>query len=96
MRLAGCAETYVPWTENKWGLVMRGVTHPKRPFALRGFAYGVRHPTGMTASVYVIADRRLNPRALTPRPAVAWLPPARGPWNAALRCGDGSRTSRRG
>lgn len=40
---------------------MRVVTHHQRPFGLRAFAYGVRHPTGMTASVYVIADHRLNP-----------------------------------
>jgi len=38
----------------------RLTNHPTRDFALRAFAYGVRHPTGMTASVYVIADHRLN------------------------------------
>jgi len=65
-RLPGCAKTYVPWGEDKWGLVFAGARHPTRPFALRAFAYGVRHPMGTTPSVYEIAHRRLNaPRHAT-------------------------------
>lgn len=61
--LDGCVKTYVPWSENKWGIVFVGVAHPDRPFALRAFAYGVRHPTGTTPSVYRIAHRRLHDAA---------------------------------
>ncbi|MDP2710268.1 MAG: hypothetical protein Q8O56_03530 [Solirubrobacteraceae bacterium] len=59
-RLPDCFKTYVPWDEDRWGLVMIAVSHPTRTFALRAFAYGLRHPTGTTASVYRIADRRLG------------------------------------
>lgn len=59
-QLPHCLKTYVPWEENKWGLVLIAVAHPQRPFALRAFAYGNRHPSGMTASVYQIAHNRLN------------------------------------
>ncbi len=59
-RLPNCLKTYVPWGEDKWGLVLLAVVHPERPFALRAFAYGSRHPTGLTASVYRIAHQRLN------------------------------------
>jgi hypothetical protein len=58
--LPHCFKTYVPWEQNKWGLVFIAVAHQQRPFALRAFAYGNRHPTGMTASVYQIAHGRLN------------------------------------
>ncbi len=60
-RLPHCLKTYVPWEQNRWGLVFIAVAHPQRPFALRAFAYGNRHPTGTTASVYQIAHKRLNP-----------------------------------
>lgn len=59
-RLPDCFKTYVPWDENRWGLVMIVVSHPTRPFALRAFAYGLRHPTGTAPSVYRIADGRLG------------------------------------
>ena len=59
--LPDCFKTYVPWDENKWGLVLTVAAHPTRAFALRAFAYGVRHPTGTTPSVYQVAHRRLNP-----------------------------------
>lgn len=58
--LPDCFKTYVPWGENKWGLVLTVAAHPTRLFALRAFAYGVRHPTGTTPSVYEIAHRRLD------------------------------------
>lgn len=64
-KLPDCYKTYVPWGGNKWGLVFTVAAHPTRSFALRAIAYGVRHPTGTTASVYQIAHRRLN----VPRPA---------------------------
>ena len=60
-RLPDCFKTYVPWEENKWGVIFVVVANARRPFALRAIAYGVRHPTGTTRSVYQIADRRLNP-----------------------------------
>jgi hypothetical protein len=60
-RLPDCFKTYVPWEENKWGVIFVVVAHVRRPFALRAIAYGVRHPIGTTRSVYQIADRRLNP-----------------------------------
>src|ERR1700684_3440884 len=59
-RLAGCLKTYVPWPTGRFGLVLLPVAHPERPFALRAFAYGVRHPAGRKPSVYQIADRRHN------------------------------------
>ncbi|HEY3830583.1 MAG TPA: hypothetical protein VGL57_15440 [Solirubrobacteraceae bacterium] len=60
-RLAGCIKTYVPWPTGRFGLVLLPVAHPTRPFALRAFAYGVRHPAAHKPSVYQIADRRYNP-----------------------------------
>lgn len=59
-RLANCVKVYVPEGENKWGLVAAVVAHPDRPFGLRALAYGVRHPTGTTPSVYRIAHQRLH------------------------------------
>ncbi len=59
-QLGGCAKTYVPWPTGHFGLVMLAVAHPTRPFALRAFAYGVRHPAPNRPSVYEIADRRYN------------------------------------
>lgn len=59
-RLAGCVKTYVPWPAGHFGLVLLPVAHPTRPFALRAFAFGVRHPAANKLSVYAIADRRHN------------------------------------
>jgi hypothetical protein len=59
-RLAGCVKTYVPWPVGRFGLVLLPVAHPTRRLALRGFAYGVRHPAAHKPSVYEIADRRHN------------------------------------
>ena len=59
-RLAGCVKTYVPWPTGRFGLVLLPVSHPTRPFALRAFAYGVRHPAANKLSVYQIADQRHN------------------------------------
>src|ERR1700723_2055911 len=42
--LAGCVKTYIPWPTGRFGLVLLPVAHSTRPFALRAFAYGVRHP----------------------------------------------------
>jgi hypothetical protein len=53
-------KTYLPRGEDKWGLVLLAVAHAERPFALRAIAYGSRHPSGMTPSVYRIAHERLN------------------------------------
>jgi hypothetical protein len=59
-RLAGCLKTYVPWPTGRFGLVLLPVSHDIRPFALRAFAFGVRHPPAHKPSVYQIADRRNN------------------------------------
>lgn len=59
-RLASCLKTYVPWPTGRFGLVMLPVAHPTRPFALRGFAFGVRHPGAGKPSVYEIASSRRN------------------------------------
>jgi hypothetical protein len=59
-RLAGCVKTYVPWPAGRFGLVLLPVPHPVRPFALRAFAFGVRHPAPNRLSVYAVADRRVN------------------------------------
>ncbi len=59
-RLAGCVKTYVPWPAGRFGLVLLPVAHPTRPFALRAFAFGVRHPAANKLSVYTVADRRHN------------------------------------
>ncbi len=49
-RLAGCVKTYIPWPDGRFGAVFAPVTHPKRPMALRVFAFGVRHhPQGSNA-----------------------------------------------
>lgn len=60
-RLAGCVKTYVPWPDGRFGAVCVPVAHPRRPMALRVFAFGVRHqPRGSNAeTVYKIAHRRL-------------------------------------
>lgn len=60
-RLSGCVKTYIPWPDGRFGAVFAPVAHPKRPMALRVFAFGVRHhPQGSNAeTVYAIADRRL-------------------------------------
>jgi hypothetical protein len=59
-RLAGCVKTYIPWPAGRYGLVLLPVAHPTRPFALRAFAFGVRHPAANKLSVYTIADWRHN------------------------------------
>ncbi|HXB63425.1 MAG TPA: hypothetical protein VNV42_00980 [Solirubrobacteraceae bacterium] len=59
-RLGGCVKTYVPWPSGHFGLVMLAVAHPTRSFALRAFAYGVRHPAPTKPSVYAIAHQRYN------------------------------------
>jgi hypothetical protein len=59
-RLADCLKTYVPWPIGRFGLVLLPVPHPTRLFALRAFAYGVRHPAAGKPSVYQIADLRNN------------------------------------
>lgn len=58
--LGGCVKTYVPWPDGRFGAVFVPVSHPKRPMALRVFAFGVRHhPQGSNAeSVYQVAHRR--------------------------------------
>lgn len=57
-RLAGCVKTYVPWPTGRYGLILLPVAHATRPLALRAFAYGVRHPTPNSPSVYQIASER--------------------------------------
>jgi hypothetical protein len=59
-RLAGCLKTYVPWPTGRFGLVMLPAAHPRRPLALRAFAFGVRNPAALKPSVYEIADKRRN------------------------------------
>jgi hypothetical protein len=61
-RLPDCVKTYIPWPDGRFGVVFVAVSHPKRPLGLRAIAFGVRHqPRGSkAASVYEIADRRLN------------------------------------
>jgi len=60
--LAGCAKTYVPWPDGRYGLVLSAVEHPTRPWGLRAIAFGVRHhPRDSNAlTVYEIAHRRLH------------------------------------
>jgi hypothetical protein len=60
-RLSGCVKTYVPWPDGRFGAVFAPVSHPKRPMALRAFAFGVRHhPQESNAeTVYEVAHRRL-------------------------------------
>lgn len=59
--LGGCVKTYVPWPDGRFGLIFVAVKHPKRPMALRAFAFGVRHhPRESNAeTVYKVAHRRL-------------------------------------
>jgi hypothetical protein len=59
--LGGCVKTYVPWPDGRFGAIFVAVKHPKRPMALRAFAFGVRHhPRESNAeTVYEIAHRRL-------------------------------------
>lgn len=59
--LGGCVKTYVPWPDGRFGLIFVAVKHPKRPMALRAFAFGVRHhPRESNAeTVYEVAHRRL-------------------------------------
>lgn len=61
-RLGGCVKTYIPWPDGRFGAVFVPAKHPKRPLALRVFAFGVRHhPRESNAeTVYEVADRRLN------------------------------------
>jgi hypothetical protein len=61
-RLGGCAKTYIPWPDGRFGAVFVAVTHPDRPMALRAIAFGIRHhPRGSSArTVYEVADRRLR------------------------------------
>lgn len=60
-KLGGCVKTYIPWPDGRFGAVFAPVTHPKRPMALRAFAFGVRHhPQESNAeTVYEVANRRL-------------------------------------
>jgi hypothetical protein len=60
-RLGGCAKTYIPWPDGRFGAVFVAVTHPHRPLALRVIAFGIRHHArGSTArTVYEIAHNRL-------------------------------------
>lgn len=60
--LGGCVKTYVPWPDGRFGAVFAPVSHPKRPMALRVFAFGVRHhPRESNAeSLYDVAHRRLK------------------------------------
>ena len=60
--LGGCVKTYVPWPDGRFGAVFAPVSHPRRPLALRVFAFGVRHhPKGSNApTVYEVAHRRLS------------------------------------
>ncbi len=58
--LVGCVKTYVPWPTGRYGLVFLPVAHPRRPLALRAFAYGTRHPGPNKRSVYQIAHERRN------------------------------------
>jgi hypothetical protein len=59
-RLRGCLKTYVPWPTGRFGLVLLPAFHRTRLYALRAFAFGVRHPAAHKPSVYEIADRRYN------------------------------------
>lgn len=59
-RLPNCVKVYLPEDENKWGLVLLARRVRDRPLVFVAFAYGLRHPTGTSASVYRIADRRLH------------------------------------
>lgn len=63
--LAGCVKTYVPWPDGRFGAVFVAVKHPRRPLALRAFAFGVRHhPADSHAeTVYEVAHRRLRRRS---------------------------------
>ena len=60
--LGGCVKTYGPWPDGRFGAVFAPVSHPKRPMALRVFAFGVRHhPRESNAeTVYEVADGRLH------------------------------------
>ncbi len=61
-RLGGCVKTYIPWPDGRFGAVFAAVKHPRRPMALRIFAFGIRHhPHESNAeTVYEVAHRRLN------------------------------------
>lgn len=59
-QLPNCVKLYMPEDENKWGLVLLARRIRDRPIVFVAFAYGVRHPTGTTPSVYQIAHRRLH------------------------------------
>lgn len=61
-KLGGCIKTYIPWPDGRFGAVLAAVKHPKRPMALRVFAFGIRHhPRGSNAeTVYDVAHRRRN------------------------------------
>ncbi len=61
-KLGGCIKTYVPWPDGRFGAVLVAVKHPRRPMALRAFAFGIRHhPHESNAeTVYDVAHRRRN------------------------------------
>jgi hypothetical protein len=63
--LGGCVKTYIPWPDGRFGAVFVAVSHPKRPLALRAFAFGVRHhPREANAeTVYEVAHQRFNTQA---------------------------------
>lgn len=52
-------KTFVPWEQNKWGWCYSS-SRTRSVRSRFAFAYGTRHPTGVTASVYHIAHKRLN------------------------------------
>ncbi|MTD47521.1 hypothetical protein GKE82_25285 [Conexibacter sp. W3-3-2] len=60
-RLPGCAKVYVPeGSTDRWALVLRLERRADGTHVLLAIAYGARHPTGTTASVYRIAHARLT------------------------------------
>jgi hypothetical protein len=69
-RLAGCVKTYVPWPNGRYGLVLKAVEHPTRPWGLRAIAFGIRHhPRESNApTVYDFANQRLHGARRMPPP----------------------------
>jgi hypothetical protein len=59
--LVGCVKTYVPWPDGPWGIVYLIARDETGRLSLDHLAFGLRHPpAGRRASVYEIADRRVN------------------------------------
>jgi hypothetical protein len=59
--LPGCVKTYVPSPNGPWGIVYLIACDETGRLSLDHLAFGLRHPpTGRRASVYEVADRRLN------------------------------------